>query len=81
MPEDAGRLLTIARLKVLARAASILRLDAGPAAIALTPRKGQAKALKRLGLEKSSERYLCKGDFADADTRLSKAEELLSDIA
>ena len=43
IPDDAARLVLLARIRVAARAAGIYRIDAGPAAIALTPRhKGDA---------------------------------------
>jgi transcription-repair coupling factor (superfamily II helicase) len=81
LPEEAGSLLATARLRVLARFAGVARIDAGPAAIALTPRPGRAKALKAAGLVQSDDRFLDKGDYAQADVRLAKAEELLESIA
>jgi transcription-repair coupling factor (superfamily II helicase) len=81
MPEGARALLAATRLRVLARLAGIARVDAGPAAIALTPRPGSEKALKAAGLVQSDDRFLCKGAFAEPDARLAKAEELLESIA
>ena len=81
LPEAAVDLLAEARLRVLARLAGVARVDAGPAAIALTPRPGRDKALDAAGLTRSNDRFVCKGDFAQADLRLAKAEELLESIA
>lgn len=81
IPEEGRRLLALAKLRVLARSAGVERIDAGPAAIALTPRAGQASALEHLGLVKSDLRYIAKGDFADADVRIAAAEELLAGTA
>ena len=44
LPEAAATCLTIARIGVLACNAEIARIDAGPAAIALTPRPGRTLA-------------------------------------
>ncbi|MFC0203967.1 helicase-related protein [Novosphingobium soli] len=81
LPEEAARLLASVRLRVLARTAGIARVDAGPAAIALTPRPGHEDALAPLALVRSEERFLCKGDFGDAEVRMARAEELLAQIA
>jgi transcription-repair coupling factor (superfamily II helicase) len=81
LPDEARGLLATARLRVLARGAGVARLDAGPAAIALTPRIGREKAFKSASLVKSEDRYLSKGDYADVDARFAKAEEILESIA
>jgi transcription-repair coupling factor (superfamily II helicase) len=80
LPQAARDLLAAARLRVLARLAGIARIDAGPAAIALTPRPGSAKALKQAGLVQSDDRFLSKGDYSKPAERLAKAEELLESI-
>ncbi|WP_434128696.1 helicase-related protein [Novosphingobium fluoreni] len=81
LPAEAVQLLAMARLRILARKGHIDRIDAGPAAIALTPRRGHADAVKALKLVRSEERYLLKGDFHDEADRLAKAEDLLSNLA
>ncbi|MBB4856809.1 transcription-repair coupling factor (superfamily II helicase) [Novosphingobium chloroacetimidivorans] len=81
LPAEAAALMAIARLRVLARSVGIERLDAGPAAIALTPRRGHKPRFKEAGLIRSDERYLCKDDFTDPQARLARAEEILSSLA
>ena len=80
LPEGARQLLAAARLRVLARQAGVARIDAGPAAIALTPRVGQGKALAASDLVRSEDRYLSKGDYKQSDVRLAMAEELLESL-
>lgn len=80
LPADAAGLLAMARLRVLARLARVMRVDAGPAAIALTPLPGHEDAVAQLSLVTSGDRYLCKGAFADEGERLAKVEDLLSAI-
>ncbi|MGF7153542.1 helicase-related protein [Novosphingobium gossypii] len=77
VPQEAAMLLSTAKLRVLARMAGIARLDAGPAAIALTPRAGRKTALGALKLTRSEDRWLCKGDFTEPSARIARAEELL----
>ena len=81
MPDEARGLLATTRLRVLARGVGVARLDAGPAAIALTPRPGHEKALKQSELVQSEDRYLSKGDYADVEARFARAEEILESIA
>ncbi|WP_236554736.1 helicase-related protein [Novosphingobium sp. 9U] len=80
LPAEAADLLADARLRVLARSAGIERVDAGPAAIALTARAGHKPDFKGAGLVRSGERYVCKGDFADPQVRLARTEEILSSL-
>jgi transcription-repair coupling factor (superfamily II helicase) len=49
LPEEAQRLIAVARLRTLARAARVARVDAGPAAIALTPRRDFWRMRERRG--------------------------------
>lgn len=79
LPEEAVRLLDLARVRMLARAAGIARIDAGPAAIALTPR-GKIEPKAMAGLEKSGERLLLKEAIADADARVERLRLLLEDL-
>jgi transcription-repair coupling factor (superfamily II helicase) len=79
LPEDASRLLALAHLRRLARDMRIARIDAGPAAIALTPRPG-AK-LKAKGLEKKDDRLLLRRPTEADDARLEAVRELLEALA
>ncbi|MDP8912949.1 MAG: DEAD/DEAH box helicase, partial [Pseudomonadota bacterium] len=49
-PAEARRLVELARIRLLARAAKVARVDAGPAAIALTPRRDFGGDWKSAGL-------------------------------
>nr|WP_235536164.1 helicase-related protein [Sphingomonas sp. Root50] len=60
LPLPAQRLIAIARIRRLAQAARIARIDAGPAAIALTPRPDFAAWVD--GLEAKGQRLLLRGD-------------------
>lgn len=60
LPEAPRRLIAIARIRRLACAARIARIDLGPAAIALTPRPDFAGDAK--GLETKGARLLLRGD-------------------
>lgn len=79
LPEDAQRLLAIARVRVLARAAGIEKIDAGPAAIAFTPR-GEFPD-KTAGLEEKDGRLLLKEAVEAPVERLARVEAMLSDLA
>ena len=79
LPDAARRLMTGVRLATLARAAGVERVDAGPAAIALTMRPGRTLDVAALGLTEKDGRLLLKGDFADEDERLQRIEALLTD--
>ena len=59
-PPPAEALLTRARIGLLARAARIARIDAGPAAIALTPGEDFTGDTEALGLESRNGRLLLK---------------------
>jgi transcription-repair coupling factor (superfamily II helicase) len=80
LPAEAARLIATARLRALARAAGIARIDAGPAAIALTPRPGAVIDAKALGLTEKQGRLLLPGEFEDAEIRLARTEALLLEI-
>jgi transcription-repair coupling factor (superfamily II helicase) len=77
LPEEASRLLALARLRRLAREAKVARVDAGPAAIALTPRPGTRIAAKAHGLEKKDDRLLLRQATEADDSRLETLRELL----
>ncbi|HEX8578336.1 MAG TPA: helicase-related protein [Allosphingosinicella sp.] len=81
VPEEAARLLTLGGLRRLARDARIARVDAGPAAIALTPRPGARIAAKANGLEKKGDRLLLRRETQADDGRLDVVRELLETLA
>ncbi|CAA9535729.1 MAG: Transcription-repair coupling factor [uncultured Sphingosinicella sp.] len=79
LPPEALTLVAIARIRQLAREARIARIDAGPAAIALTPRRdftGDA-----LGLELKGTRLLLKERIEDEAERLERLRTLLESLA
>ena len=78
LPEEAQRLLALARVRVLARAASIERIDAGPAAIAFTPR-GKLKGTA--DLEERNGRLILKEAIDEPLDRVARVEVVLSDLA
>ncbi|MFN3435631.1 MAG: TRCF domain-containing protein, partial [Sphingomonas sp.] len=75
-PEAARRLVALARLRLQARLLEIARIDAGPAAIALSPR-GDAKALaKALDLEEKDGRVLLRERIDDPNARYERLDAL-----
>ncbi|MDT0576125.1 TRCF domain-containing protein [Croceicoccus sp. F390] len=77
MPEEARRLLALARVRVSAKAASIARIDAGPAAIALTPAKDFAGNAAATPLVRKGDRLLLPVEIADPDERLEQVAQLV----
>jgi transcription-repair coupling factor (superfamily II helicase) len=79
LPPEAEALLRSARIRLLAREARIERIDAGPAAIALTPRRGFNG--KAPAVEKKGDRLLLKERIEDEAERLARIGELLESFA
>lgn len=79
LPPEAHALLAVARLRVLAFGARIARIDAGPAAIALTPRHDFAG--DAAGLEVKGDRLLLRSAQDDAMARLGVIETLLEGLS
>ncbi|RZI76953.1 MAG: DEAD/DEAH box helicase [Pseudomonas sp.] len=77
-PAATERLLAAARIGILARAAGIERVDAGPAAIALTPR-GDHQLPNGADLSEKDGRWLLKERTQDAD-RLELVTDLLEKL-
>ncbi|TGX55723.1 DEAD/DEAH box helicase [Sphingomonas gei] len=76
IPEEAAILLSIARVRASAHAARIARIDAGPAAIAFTPRAdfvGNPEA----GLTRKGDRLLLSERIEDPAERLKRIEDVL----
>jgi transcription-repair coupling factor (superfamily II helicase) len=79
LPEEAQRLLEVARVRMLARQAGIARIDAGPVAIALTPREDFVEGASAL-LELRGDRFILKESIDDADARLERLRTFLEDL-
>ena len=78
-PPEARLLFDRARLQIAAKAAQVARIDAGPAAIALTFRSGSRPAGEAQLTEKNG-RWLLSGSFADEAARMQAADELLAEL-
>lgn len=77
IPADAETLLRIARIRIAARAARVARIDAGPAAIALTSRGDLLSKIDGLGLKRKKQRWLLSERIEDPVTRLARVEKLV----
>lgn len=77
LPEAARQLIGVARLRERMRDLGIARIDAGPAAIALTPRRDGADLGEIDGLEEKDGRFLLKERHEAADARLDRLVTLL----
>jgi transcription-repair coupling factor (superfamily II helicase) len=80
LPPATQTLLMQARLRRLARAARIVRVDAGPAAIALTPRHDFDVDPTPHGLHRKNDRLLLVEHIADGD-RLERVRSLLESLS
>ena len=81
LPDEARTLLSVARLRVDARAAGIAAVAAGPAAIALTPRPGVEIEPAAHGLEAKERRLLLRERIDAPRDRLERAGALLRELA
>jgi transcription-repair coupling factor (superfamily II helicase) len=81
LPPEAATLIEAARIRHLARLAKVARIDAGPAAIALTPRPDFSGDAKAAGLEAKGERLLLKEQTDADERRLKRIAELLDRLA
>jgi transcription-repair coupling factor (superfamily II helicase) len=79
-PPDARLLFERARLQITARMAKVRRVDAGPAAIALTFQAGAEPSVEHADLVRKNDRWLLNGDFGDEAARLLAAEHLLGEL-
>ena len=79
-PPPARDLLALARVRMMAHAARIARIDAGPSAIALTPRPDFAGDAAAAGLELKDGRLLLREAIADGATRLERLAALLEAV-
>ncbi len=80
LPDDARLLVDIARIRLLAHAAAVAKVDAGPAAIALTPRGG-GDMPDAPGLVEKNGRWLVAERIDDPGDRLTRVREVLETVA
>ncbi len=78
VPDAAMRLIALARVRELARAHGVARIDAGPAAVALTPRADSDIAGQVDGLETKNGRLILAERIADAGERMERIATLLA---
>jgi transcription-repair coupling factor (superfamily II helicase) len=76
-PPEASVLLRIANARVLARRADIAKVDAGPGAIAFTPRSDMGRRAKAAGLREANGRLLLEEAIASPTDRLKRVEKVL----
>jgi transcription-repair coupling factor (superfamily II helicase) len=76
-PPEAATLLRIANARVLARKADIAKVDAGPSAIAFTPRVEMKRRATAAGLIAKNGRLLLEASIASPLDRLARAEKVL----
>ncbi|WP_410964979.1 TRCF domain-containing protein, partial [Salmonella sp. SAL4435] len=81
LPPQAEAFVQAARVRQLARADGVARVDAGPAAIALTPRDGHEVDGKAARLTKSGDRWLLKEALPDEAARMERLAGLLEALA
>lgn len=79
LPPEAATLLAIMRARMLARQAQIARIDAGPEAIALTPRAGRPEPAPA-ELVAKGDRLLLMERIEDASERLARVTGLLEEL-
>jgi len=77
LPVQASELMTLARVRAAAREARIARIDAGPAAVALTPRRDFDGDAAAAGLTQKGDRLILAERIEDAGERLARVAELL----
>jgi len=80
LPDEARRVLGIARVRVLAREAGIERIDAGPAAIGFSLRGNVKVYAAATGLEPNGDRLLLREAISDPLERLDRVEEVLGEL-
>jgi transcription-repair coupling factor (superfamily II helicase) len=81
LPASAAALIALARIRADARAARIAQIDAGPAAIALTPRRDFDGDAAASGLVEKNGRLLLNERIEDPAARLDRVAEVLASLA
>ncbi|MBB5715268.1 helicase-related protein [Sphingomonas aerophila] len=79
-PPEAEALLSLVAVRLSAAVAGIARVDAGPAAIALTPRPEFAGDWAAAGLTQKGDRLLLSERIEDAAERLERVRTLLDEL-
>lgn len=77
LPKAAERLIGWASVRLAAKLLQVERIDAGAAAIALTPRRGFDADVGQIGLEEKNGRYLLREKTSEA-SRLQRVQSLLN---
>lgn len=77
-PAEAAQLFAAMRLSALARAADVQKVQAGPAAIALTFRSPGKRPAEALGFRAKDGRWILSGNFEDENARIEAAEAVLA---
>jgi transcription-repair coupling factor (superfamily II helicase) len=78
IPKPAEALLLLSQIRVAAHATNIVRIDAGPEAIAFTPRNAAAGAdLAGLGLSRKADRFILAEAISHPLERLRRVHEML----
>ncbi|MCD2324312.1 DEAD/DEAH box helicase [Sphingomonas sp. IC-56] len=81
LPDEVQTLIALARARLLARSAGIRRIDAGPAALALTPDSSFGGDPDAFGLIEKNGRLLLSEAIEAPAERLQRVEALLSEMA
>jgi transcription-repair coupling factor (superfamily II helicase) len=76
-PPEASVLLRIANARVMARRADVAKVDAGPSAIAFTPRSNLGRKARAAGLREANDRLLLVEAIASPMDRLKRVEKVL----
>jgi transcription-repair coupling factor (superfamily II helicase) len=79
LPSEAEALLDTAQVRMLARASGVRRIDAGPAAIAITP--CNSSVMPPAPLEAKDGRWLLRPASEQSAERLSELESVLAELA
>ncbi|WP_404479160.1 TRCF domain-containing protein [Novosphingobium sp. BL-52-GroH] len=77
LPAEMAMLLAHAHIRLAARALRIARIDAGPAAIAFTPRHDCALEVAGTGLAESKGRWILAEVISSEAERVARVESLL----
>ncbi|MEH3106299.1 MAG: helicase-related protein [Sphingomonas fennica] len=80
LPEEAATLLAVARIRLLACSARIARIDAGPGAIAFTPRRDFGGDAAAAGLEERKGRWVLAERIEEPAERLARVAEVLETL-
>jgi transcription-repair coupling factor (superfamily II helicase) len=81
LPDEVQTLFALARIRHLACPARIARIDAGPAAIAITPRRDFAADAEAAGLKEKNGRLLLAEKVASGEARVRLVSTLLDQLA